>query len=249
MQSSLLYKDRKPEEDLTDFLECFWLLENPGTEGKEIYVLPDGRIDLIFTQAPFHGTLLGLGTSFAPVTVPPAQRNFAVSFKPLALEFLFTNSVSRLVDSIQNLPEGFWEISTEDLSDFDVFCQKITNKIRSLVPEKIDERKRLLFQLIYTSGGEITVSELEEQVHWSARQMNRYFQARLGVPLKSYLNILRFRASLQAIKQGQLYPNQKFTDQSHFIKEIKKHAGVSPKALSQNPNDQYIHVTVLAPKT
>jgi AraC-like DNA-binding protein len=248
METGLIYRDSKPQEDLADFVECFWLLENPGSEGKAIYVLPDGRIDLIFTLSPFHGTLLGLGTACAPVTVPPKQRNFAVSFKPLALEFLFTNSVSHLVDSIQNLPEEFWEISAEDLSDFDDFCQKMTKKIRSFLPQKIDQRKRQLFHLIYTSGGEITVSELADQVHWSARQMNRYFQTRLGLPLKTYCNILRFRTSLQAIKTGQLYPNQKFTDQSHFIKEIKKHAGVPPKMLAQNPNDQYIHVTVLQPK-
>ena len=98
---------------------------------------------------------------------------------------------------------------------------------------------------MYTSKGERSVAELAEQVGWSSRQINRYFSQRLGVPLKTYNNILRFRASLQHIAQGKLFPELNFTDQAYFIKAIKKFAGVVPKELSRNKNDRFLLLSLL----
>ncbi len=36
--------------------------------------------------------------------------------------------------------------------------------------------------------------------------MNRYFNQEYGISLKTYCNILRFRASFRHIKEGKLYP-------------------------------------------
>src|SRR5690606_3245992 len=136
-----------------------------------------------------------------------------------------------------NLQEGFWDFHKNDLNDFGVFQKKASQKIQSLVPERIDDRKRQLFELIYDYKGELTVQELSEKVYWDSRQINRYFNQRFGVSLKTYCNIIRFRSSFQNIKEGKLFPEQKFADQSHFIKEIKKHSGVSPKELNKNIKD------------
>ncbi len=113
------------------------------------------------------------------------------------------------------------------------------------MPKEIDERKRKLFELIYASNGSISVQELSEKVYWSARQINRYFNQQFGVSLKTFCSILRFRASFQHIKDGILFPQQNYADQSHFIKEAKKLSGVSPKELHKNKNDRFIQFSVL----
>lgn len=51
MDDDLKYKHIKPDKSLADFVESFWLLQNLSDSGKQIIVLPDGRIDLIFTQS------------------------------------------------------------------------------------------------------------------------------------------------------------------------------------------------------
>jgi AraC-like DNA-binding protein len=64
--------------------------------------------------------------------------------------------------------------------------------------------------------------------------------------LKAYANILRFRASFEQLHRGELYPEQNFADQSHFIREVKKLSGVTPKELNKNKNDRFIQFSVLA---
>src|SRR6187551_2773962 len=105
-----------------------------------------------------------------------------------------------------------------------------------------------LFDLIYSSNGSLPVKELSDKVFWSSRQINRYFNEQFGISLKAYCNILRFRASFSHIKDGKLFPHENFADQSHFIKEVKKLSGVSPKELKRNQNDRFIQFSTLPPK-
>lgn len=125
---------------------------------------------------------------------------------------------------------------------------KATQKIRQLLPAKADERKLKLFELVYASKGEMSVQELSEKTGWSSRQINRYFTKQLGLSLKAYSTILRFRASLEHIAQGRLFPELNYADQNHFIKEVKKFSGVAPKELSQNKNDRFVLLSVLKGK-
>ncbi|MGN6292429.1 MAG: helix-turn-helix domain-containing protein [Chitinophagaceae bacterium] len=251
MDNGLKYKHIKPDKSLADFVESFWLLQNHFDSDKEVIVLPDGRIDLFFTQSatqPFHIILLGIETQYGQPTITPKRHTFAISFKPLAIEYLFQKSIANLLDKAEILPTDFWNFSADDLNDFDLFCEKATQKIKSLLPKDIDERKRKLFALIYSSNGALTVQELSEKVFWSSRQINRYFNQQFGLSLKAYCNILRFRASFQHIKEGKLFPQENFADQSHFIKEVKKLSGVSPKELSKNKNDRFIQFSLLPSK-
>lgn len=251
MDNDLKYKHSKPDKSLTDFVESFWLLQNHSDSDKEVIVLPDGRIDLFFTQSatePFHVILLGIETQHGQATVTPKRQTFAISFKPLSIEYLFQNNIANLLDKAEILPTDFWNFSADDLNNFDLFCEKATQKIQSLLPKDIDERKRKLFELIYSSNGALTVQQLSEKVFWSSRQINRYFNQQFGLSLKTYCNILRFRTSFQQIKDGKLFPQQNFADQSHFIKEVKKLSGVSPKELKRNKNDRFIQFSLLPSK-
>ena len=106
--------------------------------------------------------------------------------------------------------------------------------------KKVDEKKRILFEHIYSANGEMTVNELSKKSFWSSREINRYFTKYIGLSLKAYCNILRFKASLPQIKKGKLLPEQNFADQNHFIRNVKKYSGVTPKELSKNENDRFI---------
>lgn len=251
MDNDLYYKLIRPDKAVANFVESYWVLHNRSNSDKEIVVLPDGRIDLIFTQGatePFRVTLLGIGTQPNPAVLKANTSLFSISFKLLATEYVFQKTVSGLLDNAENLPISFWDFNEEDLTGFDLFCKKAAEKILSLLPEKIDARKLKLFDLIYSSNGSLTVKELSEKVGWSSRQMNRYFNQKFGISLKAYCNILRFRASFSHIKEGKLFPQQNFADQSHFIKEVKKLSGVLPKALKQNQNDRFIQFSTLSLK-
>lgn len=239
MHNDFAYKFIKPNKSLDSFVESYWMLQNNSDSDKEVMILPDGRIDLFFSQSatqPFHATLSGIETKPEQATLAVKTIMFAVSFKLPATEYILKNTVSTLRDNATCLPADFWNFNANDLKDFDLFCQKANQKILSLLPGEVDNRKLQLFELIYSSNDALTVQELSQKVFWSSRQINRYFNQQFGISLKAYRNILRFRASFNHIKDGKLFPQEKFADQAHFIKQVKKHSGVSPKELNRNKN-------------
>jgi AraC-like DNA-binding protein len=251
MKNNFYYKFTKPGKLLAGFVENIGMFHNPSDEAREVVIMPDGRIDLFFWQTasePFRIILTGLETVPEQRMIPPQTLAFVISFKPLAVDYILHTSIAGLLNSAKDLVHDFWNFNVGDLKDFDAFCEKASQKIRELLPEKIDERKRNLFELIYSSNGEMSVKELSENVYWSSRQINRYFNKQFGLSLKAYCNILRFRASLKNIAQGKLFPELNFADQTHFIKEIKKFSGVAPKELSKNQNDRFVLLSVLKQK-
>lgn len=251
MDNGLHFRFIEPARSISDFVENLGTFHNLSDEVKEVAIIPDGRIDLFFMQSssePFHVTLIGLETYPEQRQIPPQTQAFVVSFKPIAVEYIFNTSIADVLNSAMELPNDFWNFQADDLHNFELCCTKATKKIKELIPEKTDERKHQLFGLIYESKGEMSVDELSKKINWSSRQINRYFTQYLGLSLKTYSTILRFRASLEHIAQGKLFPELNYTDQNHFIKEVKKFSGVAPKELSKNKNDRFILLSVLKGK-
>lgn len=248
MNNDFYYKFILPDKSIADFVENIGMFHNQSDKAKEVILMPDGRVDLFFLQsetASFHATLIGLETVPKERIIPPHTLAFKVSFKPLGVEYLLQTSIADFLNSAKNLPKDFWEINANDLKDFDAFHKKIVLNLSEHLPDEIDERKRQLFDLIYTSNGEIKVQELSEKIFWSSREINRYFNKQFGLSLNAFCKILRFKASLEHIAKGRLFPELNFTDQTHFIKEIKKFSGVVPSELLKNKDDRFILLSVL----
>lgn len=245
------YRIARPDRVLSDFVESFWMLHNHSEVDREIVVLPDGRIDLFFSYSekePFHVALLGLETAPSTVMFAAKTRTFAISFKLPASEYLLQMPVADLINQARTLPGDFWGFTQADMADFDLFCAKATALLLTLLPKQPDTRKLNLFRLIYASDGALPVQSMSEQVGWGSRQINRYFNRQFGLSLKTYCTILRFRAAFQPIRNGKLFPELNFADQAHFIREVKKLAGVIPKELSKNQNDRFIQFSTLPPE-
>lgn len=245
----LKYHQVKPGSELADLVESFWRLENSSDEDKEIIIVPDGRVDLFISRSSkqgFHITLAGLESEPDCVPFEANTLIFAISFKLPGIEYLINQPISTLLNEVVLLPDDFWGFDQDDLSDFEGFCAKATKVMREILSgQVIDPRKQQLFEFVYSHHGEIPIHELANRVHWSERQINRYFKSQFGLSLKSYCTILRFRASFSHIREGKLSPEKNFTDQAHFIKEIKRLSGVTPKELLKNVNDRFIQFSTL----
>lgn len=251
MPDALTVRATRPDAALSDVVESYWLLHNASDEPRRVVILPDGRIDLFLSrsaEAAFHMTLLGLETGPSEAVIAPQALSFAVSFRPLAAEYVWHRSLAPLLDSGEVLPADHWGFGETDLTDFDAFCRKATEKIKALMAEVPDPRKKAVFDLMYASSGAVSVHELAAKCYWSSRQINRYFTQQYGLSPKQYCNILRFRASFQQLKDGKLFPEESFADQSHFIREVKKLAGATPKELSRNKDDRYVQLSALPSK-
>lgn len=251
MNHEFYCKFLSPDPSLDVFVESIGMFHNPSDQPKEVVIIPDGRIDLFFLQSgpeSFHIILVGLETAPEERIIPPHTLAFVVSFRPLGAEYILKTSIADILNTAKEFPMDFWNFTKDIMNDFEAFHQRVSHILKELIPEKTDLKKRLLFELIYASKGEINVMELSEKVSWSSRQINRYFNKQFGLSLKSYSTILRFRASLEHIAEGKLFPELNFTDQNHFIKEIKKFSGVIPKELAKNKDDRFILLSVLKQK-
>ena len=240
------YKYVKADLAISQYVDSFWYLK-PSSHNAAVSI-PNGTIDLIFTKSKegaFWVALMGVETKSSKVPDTVSDTHFAISFRPMAMEYILNLSVANILDTGNILPPDFWPIKAADLDDFDAFCTLATRIIQKRLPREIDSRKQKLFDLIFDSQGEMSVKELSEKIFWSDRQINRYFNQQFGLSLKAYCNIIRFRASLKHISEGKQFPEQNFTDQNHFIKSVKKYAGVTPKALSKNEDNRFSYLTIL----
>ncbi|MGQ7945998.1 DUF6597 domain-containing transcriptional factor [Flavobacterium sp. WC2509] len=252
MIKELVLKTALPSPELSEFVGSFWMLINNSDNEKDIATLPDGRVDVLFTFSetePLNAMLMDLDRQSSQTLFAVKTTIFAVSFKLLAVEYILETSVADQQNIPLFLPDNFWNITIDDLNDFDHFVKKISQKMLSILKDKkVEDKKRKLFEYIYASDGSMTVKELSEKSFWSSREINRYFSKYIGISLKEYCNILRFKASLPQIKEGKFFPELNFADQAHFIKTVKKHSGLTPKELNKNENDRFVQFLDLPKK-
>lgn len=246
--NQLEYISLKPWQPLEHIVESIWMVINHSDENKEGIIVPDGKIDLFLLtdeKGAFEIFICGVCTEAVIKPPFPKSRMFAISFYPIAAEYIFNHSFSDLKNTKKTLPDDYWGFSKDDLIDFECFYQKACYTISSKYKKQMDGMKQKLFEFISKSRGEITVNELAGKIFWSSRQINRYFQNWFGLTLKSYFNIVRFSNSLKQLKEGKFYPELNYGDQSHFIREVKKYAGVTPTILNKNENDRFIQLNLI----
>jgi len=244
----LTIKSSLPDYSISHFVHSFWMLENKTGKDIPSTLLPNGMVDITLMKmnsGNWEMFLRGIDTELSHVIIEKGIIIFTIGLKLLAVEYLLGNSIKDVLNEGKKISNDFWQFEESDISSLENFTNRATQKIKSIFPENIDSRKKKLFELIYSSNGSMPVKELSEQVFWSSRQINRYFNQQFGISLKAYCNILRLGSSFKHISEGKLFPEQNFTDQNHFIKEIKKYAGVTPKELSKNKDDRFIDITAI----
>lgn len=211
-------------------------------------VLPDGYFDLIFRfQGDQLASVFLTGTWTIPVDVSYAKhtRYYGVRFKLLASEYIFKESIERLIDTSTDLPSDFWDIDRSVFETFDCFVLTMSRKIECRLPvvSEIDMRKLRLVQILYDEKGAVSVAELANRVGWSARQINRWFNNQFGLSLKKFSGILKCHATYGDIANGELHPVSGYYDQAHLIKEIKRYTGATPKILHENKNVRFLQLS------
>jgi len=94
-----------------------------------------------------------------------------------------------------------------------------------------------------THSGSIHVKDVLAYVHLSERQFERRFTQTVGLSPHVYIRVKRFNEAIRLIKTGQFERLTdvayalNFSDQSHFIRDIKAFSGMTPTSLSQQVDD------------
>jgi AraC-like DNA-binding protein len=235
-----------PDDVLSDFVKCFWCLENNSSK-RSVTILPDGYFDIVLSSSgngPLKILLIGLANKAKNYIVPADSRTFAISFKLPAAESILKRSIGTLLNKRSSLPDNLWNVSWDRITSPEHFFTIVAECLIKLAPTFTDNRKYILFENIYRVNGNIRVTELAQLTSWDPRKINRYFRRNFGLTLKLYCNILRFRSTFEHLCRGTGLPHEYF-DQSHFIREVRNFSGTSPKHLVANQNERFIQLSTL----
>ena len=226
--------------ELAEWIGGLSRIDNPTDFPRHFTVLPDGYLRLIHIltpgQAP-HVLLSGLWMRAHPVSVPAHATLTGIQCKLLAAEHLFPLPLP--LDAARPFPADGWLGNLLATHDLPALARHLT---AYLAPAQPDPRKRALFAALHREGGGLPVARLAAEAGWSPRQLHRYFQARFGLSVKAYSGVLRSYAAARQLRPDDLFASGNYCDQSHGIRELKKHTGASPRQLDRHRHDRFIQL-------
>ncbi|MCW3110282.1 MAG: hypothetical protein JWQ09_4788, partial [Segetibacter sp.] len=108
----LIYEEVYPDKRLSAFVTHFW--QSRVITDASYTVLPDGNFDLIVEFDGEHIksiSLFGLYTRQVDIQISSGSTFFGVTFKPLAVEYLFKINISSILNNYRLLPGNFWDMN------------------------------------------------------------------------------------------------------------------------------------------
>ncbi len=239
---ALQYSLLPAPSEIADLVDSCWQTRNESLVEQTYTVLPDGVFRVVLVRQPDQPpqlTLSGLWTRAFETQLAARSTVLGIRFKPLAAPLL--GSKQLLVNEFQTIPLlGSWLgellLASPDLL---TLAAGLANRLSSW---ERDLHAQSLFRALAQSAGTGPIAQLAAAAEWSPRRLNRYFQAQFGLPVKVYANVLRSYAAVQQLGRGKLSASESYYDQSHGIREIKKHTGVSPRQLDQLRRNRFIQL-------
>jgi AraC-like DNA-binding protein len=256
-------------EILKNDVECFRIAEHTGGEGLAIKVSPNGVPGIVFQQNNGRSALEHIITHSGRTASPPplflygpgtepsvmhykrgSSTTTQVIFKPHALQTLLGINASLLSDGWAELHEFSAQDLNSQLLEANNEQERITLLTSFLLArfKQAKTRDTLIeesLRFIHTNIGSIHVKYLLEYLHLSERQFERRFTQTVGISPHLYIRVKRFNEAIRLIKTRQferltdVAHALNFSDQSHFIRDIKAFSGITPKSLSQKVDDFY----------
>jgi AraC-like DNA-binding protein len=228
------YKMKMPDSPIVHF----YAFDADNMQGHSITAVPDGCVDLLFqiSEHRADGYAYGTVTKNWKLDVSNASSCFGVRFKPGYLPKNLDISLPELVDnkiSLCDVKGG--RVLVDSIAGAGGFTERIDAMLRFIGEEWWSgDLLQMLISNIERYNGNVRVSALEDETHYTARYINKVFRQQLGMPPKVFANIIRFQTMLRKINGERGFTTANiaaefgYFDQSHLIKEFKEFAAVTP---------------------
>ncbi|WP_421918959.1 DUF6597 domain-containing transcriptional factor [Marinifilum sp.] len=253
------YNEIKLQGSLSEIINCIWWenYSDVHPQNNKHVLIPDNSIELIFTNSDIKrhlpltneyktrkSQLAGLRISPQTCTVLKSPV-ISVRFKPKTFYLLCKTDVIKTIDNNLNPVECFGD-SVLDLEKelFKTSLQQdrihlIENYFENYlndIGKQRDKDFEKIVSYIESKKGDCTIRELPTLFNTSASTIERKFKKKLGLTPKKYSMLVRFVNQFLFGKKDfsdYCYNNGfNYFDQSHFIKEMRKFSGLTPKQLS-----------------
>jgi len=176
----------------------------------------------IFKNSADIGTILVYFTEigFAHFASHPANELFNLS---LSLDDIFDkNVISQVEEKLLN--------ATTDKQRIKIVEQFFLSQLKDIQTDKLIVEA---VKLIYQSNGTIRGKELNEKLCISQSPFEKRFRKVVGTTPKKFTSIVRFNTVLDNLSKAksltEIYYENNFFDQAHFIKDFKHFTGQPPE--------------------
>lgn len=248
----------QPAEQLREFIDYYWLLDDENHHEKQIqYVYPEGNMQLIF----HYGDTLKVINHDGNITIQDismlscqkfhGQRviptgsigMFTVNFKPFGASVFFDLPLKDLLnqnldlcslmgDKVKYINEILYE-TTNDEQKVSVVDNFLLSFLYEYNYNEIEVLKRSVKCIDYHNGL-INVHKLTQNSFVSSRHLERLFLKRIGLSPKQYLRIKQVNYAAYLMKNNhsqnltKIALDSGFYDQSHFNNSFKTIIGIKP---------------------
>lgn len=247
------------DNNLELFVRDILILESQDRAKKcRIPLFADGYPGIIYLRSEKSAFLLPwkkqLNTFFLyGQTIEPIELSMNGSYMmivfqlyPFASRLLFGVDPRRLNNDCYNLStirEANMEQITEKLTtarEKELQIRIIAQFIAAIARKKGLEEYREIqnaIEIVVRHNGLITVQDLARRLDISERTLQRKFSIYIGMSPKKFAKIIQFQSSVEQISAGgfskltEIAYENGYSDQSHFIRNIKKFTGKRPLQL------------------
>lgn len=202
-------------------------------KGNRIEKLSDSEFEVL-PHNNFHSYLSGIYQKPMTVDYKGAFNGIWINFEPLGLEMLSGTKASEnlfVQDAIETILPKSWnriyDLAFDNSNPY--FCAtRIEEFLLSKLPTK-NKFEYIPFNKIHAKH----VDSLKKVYYKSYSSINRLYKNSINVSPKEFLNILRFRRSINQIhsakKLTDIAYQEGYSDQPHMIREFRKYSELTPK--------------------
>lgn len=251
------YRKINPQDKIAQITkEILFFEETSEPDNSIIPFFADGFPGLLFHITPEgqwvqpHNKLMPAsylyGQSIEPVTLQMKGNYRIIVFQlyPYVISSLFGVDPQSLKDGCFNLNQltqwkGFEEALVKE-SVLEKQVQLIADFLLNVWEERrnfIDTAIKDSIKIILSARGQISVKELAEQLHLTARTLERRFLKSIGISAKDFIQVIKFSQSFEQMtlkeykRLTDIVYNNGFADQSHFIRVFKGFTKQTPSAI------------------
>lgn len=240
-----VYRELAPAPALRRQVACYWTLR-VACAGIH-HVFPDGCADLLFDLGAARASVIGI-MSRTLVSVPDlahASRTwlFGVRFLPgEAASFVPFPAVEARDLEVDLVSVASWGAFTHELlerlhearSDLER-CALVDRALLARRLTAPDARVRRVVDELRVRSGFSRVAELARSVDLGERQLERLFDAKVGLSPKALAKVLRFQAflahTLEPRPLAELALAHGYADQSHLARDLRALTCMTPTEL------------------
>ncbi|WP_300675553.1 response regulator transcription factor [Soonwooa sp.] len=181
--------------------------------------------------------LKGIDTQKSTAVIAPKSDIIGVCFYPHALQDIFDIAPKELIDMQIDINH----LKAKELTDCILRCKTTDERVECIFHfayTKIQSKKKLFHPALKHLVGQkvlrhnTNLDEVSKEINLSRRQLERIFKSQIGVSPNKFQSIQRFEKALSLIKNEESLTSLsnflEYADQSHFIKDFRKYADMTP---------------------